>query len=224
MARDREDRVRDIVVIGGSSTGLLAASALSGAGRHVTIVERDTFPDKPQPRPGVPQGRQAHVFLYRGLLAAEELLPGLREDLLGAGAVAVNGGQLLWLSDQGWLPNRDAGFELLSATRPLLEHVLRQRTLALPHVSALDNTRVTGLARTQRQWEVLLDDGTRLTADLVVDASGRGSRLPHWLADHGVTAPPASVIDAHVGYATRIYRDAPAVLADCAGIAVAASP
>ncbi|MET1007783.1 MAG: NAD-binding protein, partial [Propionibacteriaceae bacterium] len=156
MARDREDRVRDIVVIGGSSTGLLAASALSGAGRHVTIVERDTFPDKPQPRSGVPQGRQAHVFLYRGLLAAEELLPGLREDLLGAGAVAVNGGQLLWLSDQGWLPNRDAGFELLSATRPLLEHVLRQRTLALPHVSALDNTRVTCLARTQRQWEVLL--------------------------------------------------------------------
>ncbi|MET0695632.1 MAG: hypothetical protein ABWY56_16995, partial [Propionibacteriaceae bacterium] len=72
--------------------------------------------------------------------------------------------------------------------------------------------------------EVLLGDGTRLTADLVVDASGRGSRLPHWLADHGVTAPPASVIDAHVGYATRIYRDAPAVLADCAGIAVAASP
>ncbi len=223
MFDESELPVKRIVVVGGSTTGLLAAAALAGPGRDVTVVERDEFPQQARPRAGVPQSKQAHVFLYRGLLAAEELLPGLREDLLAAGAVPVNGGQLLWLSDRGWLPPRE-GLEVLSATRPLLEHVIRQRTLQLPRVSSLDGTRVVGLDRVGSSWQVRLDEGPNLEADLVVDASGRSSRLPHWLAALGVPAPAPRTVDARVGYATRIYRGGPTALAGCAGIVIAATP
>jgi len=223
MVDEREVPVSRIVVIGGSSTGLLAAAALAGPGRDVTVVERDVFPDAARPRAGVPQGNQAHVFLYRGLGAAEELLPGLRQDLLLAGAVPVNGGQLLWLTERGWLPTR-SGYEVLSATRPLLEQVIRRRTLDLAHVTSRSGARVVGLDRDDSGWAVQLDDGSTLEADLVVDASGRGSRLPHWLADLGVPVPAARTVDARVGYATRIYRDGPPALAGCAGIVIAATP
>ncbi len=79
-----------VVVIGASAAGLFAAAGAYGAGAEVTVLERDGLPDGPEPRAGVPQGRQPHVFLYRGLLAAEQLLPGLRQDLLDAGAVVFD--------------------------------------------------------------------------------------------------------------------------------------
>jgi 2-polyprenyl-6-methoxyphenol hydroxylase-like FAD-dependent oxidoreductase len=40
----------------------------------------------------------------------------------------------------------------------------------------------------------------------VVDASGRGSRLPHWLEQLGCGAPPESEVKVDVGYASRFYR------------------
>jgi 2-polyprenyl-6-methoxyphenol hydroxylase-like FAD-dependent oxidoreductase len=220
----REALIRRVVVVGGSSTGLLAAAALAGAGRDVTVVERDHFPVDALPRPGVPQGHQAHVFLYRGLQAAEELLPGLREDLIAAGAVPVNSGHLLWLTEFGWMPQRESVFDIVSSTRPLLEHVLRRRVLALPHVEARQGVRVLGLQRHAGVWQVRLDDGSDLDADLVVDASGRTSRMPRWLADLGVDVPEPLTVDARVGYATRIYQGGPDLLADCAGIMISATP
>ncbi len=43
-------------------------------------------------------------------------------------------------------------------------------------------------------------------ADLVVDAGGRGSRAAAWLRALGYAAPDETVVDAHLGYASRIYR------------------
>jgi 2-polyprenyl-6-methoxyphenol hydroxylase-like FAD-dependent oxidoreductase len=223
MSQTREHKVQHVVVVGGSSTGMLAAAALAGPGRHVTVVERDHFPADPRPRPGVPQGHQAHVFLYRGLQAAEELLPGLRHDLLTEGAVPVNTGHLLWLSELGWMHERDSAFEVVSSTRPLLEHVVRRRVTELPHVSVQEGARVVGLRRDGRRWEVELEESS-LSADLVVDASGRSSRLPRWLADLGVTVPEPVTLDARVGYATRIYRGGPDLMAGVAGVTIGATP
>ena len=78
---------RDVIVIGGSLAGLFAAAAAASSGARTTIIERDVLPNEPSSRKGVPQDRQPHVLLHRGLLAAEELLPGLREDLIRHGAV-----------------------------------------------------------------------------------------------------------------------------------------
>ncbi len=39
------------------------------------------------------------------------------------------------------------------------------------------------LRRSGRQWQLSTEDGRAFDADRVIDASGRGSRLPHWLAE-----------------------------------------
>jgi 2-polyprenyl-6-methoxyphenol hydroxylase-like FAD-dependent oxidoreductase len=45
-----------------------------------------------------------------------------------------------------------------------------------------------------------------IVADLVVDASGRRSHAPDWLAAVGYERPEESTVDAELAYATRIYR------------------
>lgn len=198
-----------VVVIGASVAGLFTAAAAAGGQHEVTVLERDELPQHPAPRPGVPQGAQPHVFLYRGLLAVQELLPGSRQQLLDAGAVPFDTGEMAWLAEQGWLPVGQPEFEVVSLTRPLFEHVIRARVAQLVGVRIRPGSRVTGLRRRGRDWELVLADGTSVLADLVVDASGRGSRLPVWLARVGVGPVRVSDVSSGVGYATRLYGGAP---------------
>jgi hypothetical protein len=48
-----------------------------------------------------------------------------------------------------------------------------------------------------------------IVADLVVDAGGRGSRSPHWLAEFGYGPPREESIGVDIGYMTRLYRRHP---------------
>ncbi|MFF1693329.1 hypothetical protein ACFVXC_06850 [Streptomyces sp. NPDC058257] len=75
------------VVIGGSVAGLLAACALHDQFERVVLIGRDRLPQEPEPRRDVPQGRQLHALLGRGLDAVEALLPGFRGGLRAAGAM-----------------------------------------------------------------------------------------------------------------------------------------
>jgi len=193
----------DVVVVGASFAGLFAAAAVAGSGRRVTILEADTLPSTPEPRPGVPQGRQAHILLHRGVRALETLLPGLQQELADAGAVPLDTGRLPWFQDGSWALTGDHGYGFLSLTRPLLEHLVRERVRRSPGVRLLDGTPVKGLVR-ERSWTVVTGDGEH-RADLVIDASGRSSRLPTWLERLGLPAAPVERLDAHVGYATRRY-------------------
>ncbi|WP_205739622.1 NAD(P)/FAD-dependent oxidoreductase [Georgenia sp. SYP-B2076] len=207
---------RRVVVIGAGLAGSFAAAAVTGAGRSVTILERDQLPTGPAPRRGVPQGPQPHVFLRRGLLAVEELLPALRDELLAAGAVPIDSGDLAWLGASGWGPSGQREYELISATRPLFEQVVHRRVRALPGVRLSEDARVAGLRRGDdgTPWRVELSDGASVPADLVIDASGRGSRLPVWLEEAGLPRARTSGVDAKVGYASRLYRlDGPPGLA-----------
>ena len=170
-----------VVVIGASLAGLLAAAASAAAGAETMIIERDVLPQTPEPRKGVPQGRQAHVLLHRGLLSAEDLLPGLRDDLLEHGAAQFDSGRMPWLGEYGWLPTWLPSFELISVTRPLLEHLTRERLLQHRGVTVHEGVRATGLRQRGSGWQVIAEDGATFEADRVIDASGRSSRMPHWL-------------------------------------------
>lgn len=48
-----------------------------------------------------------------------------------------------------------------------------------------------------------------LEADLVVDASGRGSHSPQWLVNLGFEAPREERVEVGVGYTTRLFRRRP---------------
>jgi len=209
--------------VGASVAGLLAAAAAAGRGNSVTVLERDVLPGDPRPRAGVPQGEQPHVFLFRGLLALEELRPGSRQELLDADAVPFYTGELPWLAEHGWLPVDQRAFEVLSLTRPLFEYVIRRRVQGLPAVQISAGSKVVSLRRGDRQWEVGLADGSTVLADLVVDASGRSSRLPVWLAEAGVRKALVSQVDSGVGYATRMYAGAPSGF-DAVGVIIKQTP
>jgi 2-polyprenyl-6-methoxyphenol hydroxylase-like FAD-dependent oxidoreductase len=103
-------------------------------------------------------------------------------------------------------------------SRPFLEWLVRQRVLARPNIQLLDQTDVERLLTTPDGQQVIgvgvirrADNHARqnLTADLVVDASGRGSASSKWLAALDYTLPEESLVKVGVGYATRLYRRRP---------------
>jgi 2-polyprenyl-6-methoxyphenol hydroxylase-like FAD-dependent oxidoreductase len=77
------------VVAGASMAGLLAAHVLADTFNRVTVVEPDVLGQGVGHRRGVPQSEHAHVLLTRGADALEDLLPGLRSELVAAGAAIV---------------------------------------------------------------------------------------------------------------------------------------
>jgi len=89
--------------------GLLAARVLSERFGRVTIVERDSFPEGPGFRKGVPQSRHLHAFMLRGRQTAERLFPGLSEELEEleeAGAVYLDLAEdFEWLTPAGFAPD-----------------------------------------------------------------------------------------------------------------------
>ena len=213
---------RTAIVIGASMAGLFTAAALDSCGYRVTVLERDPLSVGPAARKGVPQGSQAHVMLHRGWQAAEALLPGLTQQVRDQGAACFDGGRMPWLGEFGWLSDRLPGFEFVSVTRPLLELVIRRRVGSLPNVNIYSSVRANGLERIGDRWSVATANGPRC-ADLVVDASGRNSRIPHWLADLDLSVPEAEQLDAHLGYATRVYRS-PQPVPLRTGIVIAGTP
>ena len=212
-----------MVVVGASFAGLFAAAAAAQAGLEVTVLERDDLADEAVSRRGVPQGGQGHVLLHRGLLAAGSLLPGLADELREAGAVEFDSGAMPFRGDGGWLP-AGTGHPILSISRVRLEQVVRARVLTLDGVTLVTDVRVAGLARAGDAWQVLDERGTRREATWVVDASGRGSRLPQWLRRLGVEVGEPETIDARLGYAARTFRGSPPVRTAVRLMATQASP
>ncbi|MGW3014877.1 NAD(P)/FAD-dependent oxidoreductase [Streptomyces longwoodensis] len=218
---------RRAVVIGAGLAGMLAAAALAGAADEVVVLDGDALPDGPEHRKGLPQGRHAHILMAGGLAAMEELVPGagVRKRLLAAGAHELSlGRDMVVLTPEGWFRRwRDEGPALLACTRALLDWTVRDAvvTQAPVRVEVRPGTRVTGLlGGAGRVTGVRFHDGREggeggegndgedreLTADLVVDASGRGSRVTHWLAALGVTGVRERTVDTGLVNATRLYR------------------
>lgn len=211
------------LIIGNGMAGLLAARVLADHFAHVTVVERDTIPDTPIPRKGVPQAHQLHNLVVRGCMILDQLFPGLHEQLTAAGASLIEWpSDMLWLGKAGWSPRFRTGLTSYSCTRYLLEWGVRAQLKAtFPNVSILekqrvnalvanqDNTRIIGVQlQTQAENDAETSNSTShtLSADLVVDASGRTSQTPKWLASLGYPEPTQTTINPHVGYASRYYE------------------
>ncbi|QJY49447.1 NAD(P)/FAD-dependent oxidoreductase [Pseudonocardia broussonetiae] len=216
------------VVLGASMAGLLAARVLSESFDHVTVVERDTLPTGAADRRGVPQGRHPHVLLPRGREVLEELLPGLTDALVARGAVTGTSGQIRFLlAGHRFLPVPGTTRTLM-LSRALLESHVRQEVRGLVDVRERrdvvgllgDRTRVTGVQVRDRDTaqEQVLD------ADLVVDATGRASRTPVWLAERGGTAPREDRVTVDVGYTTGRFRLRPGALGDQQAVLLSAAP
>jgi 2-polyprenyl-6-methoxyphenol hydroxylase-like FAD-dependent oxidoreductase len=197
--------------------GMLAARVLSSYFERVVIVERDEYLQAVEARPGVPQGRHLHALLTRGHRIVETMFPGIIEDCRAAGAEVLDiGRDFAWRTPAGWGIRFESGLESLAASRPLMDYVLQRHIARMPNVELRTGLVVVGLVpgdRGQRVGGVRVRtrDGVSeiISAAIVVDASGRMSNAPAWLRALGYEQPAESVVDARLGYASRIYQRRP---------------
>ena len=133
-------------VVGGSLAGLLAAHVLAEHAGRVTIVERDRLPQSPEPRPGVPQGRHAHVLLEGGQLALEALLPGFMDELRASGAPRLGQpSDMVGWQNGGWFRRTEPSSYIYTGSRGQIEHLVRERVLANPAITTVTSTEAVGL-------------------------------------------------------------------------------
>jgi hypothetical protein len=270
-ASDDANRPLRAVVYGGGLAGLACARVLAEHFAEVVLLERDPVslsapaaaaaealaaaadPAAASARRGVPQYRQPHQLLQKGLEEIERLFPGATDDLYSRGAaeVAIPGGYLVYDDRMGKLQHSHAAARLVGSTRALLESVVRARLVApltaeeeekaagasaaLPpraRVRVVPGAVVTGWVVDEAQGdqpprvagvrvraaaaggEGGADHASELPlrADLVVDASGRGSRAPEWLEAAGFAKPEVTTVSAGTVYLTATYRVPPSAL------------
>jgi 2-polyprenyl-6-methoxyphenol hydroxylase-like FAD-dependent oxidoreductase len=226
------------VVLGASMGGMLAARVLADFYQTVTVVERDVLPNDPANRRGVPQGRHAHALLRRGGQIIDELFPGILNELVAAGAPVLDDGDLskIWMSVGGHQLIRvgtardQQAMTMYAPSRPFLECHVRRRLRAVPNVTILsgldaaamtssaDRNRVTGVRVVNR------DSGAEqeLTADLVIDAMGRGAHTPNLLESLGFGRPVEDQIVMRTCYVSQPLRIPPGTVEQL--VAVGAAP
>ncbi|HEY3785254.1 MAG TPA: hypothetical protein VGL55_08250 [Steroidobacteraceae bacterium] len=137
---------------------------------------------------------------------------------------------LIWVGRNVTLAQGKSDLSGLLASRPVLEGHLRRRLLALSNVRATENCAVQGLvsdparrsvtgvrARVEGRLEEILN------ADLIVDATGRGSSSGAWLEGLGYRPPRDEKVKIGIGYLTRTYRRQPTDLDGKLGVVVAGS-
>jgi 2-polyprenyl-6-methoxyphenol hydroxylase-like FAD-dependent oxidoreductase len=208
---------RRAIVVGGSMAGLVAARVLSDHFEEVLVVERDAIPDDLlTARKGVPQGRQLHALLARGEKILSDLFPGIVSALEADGAVRVNfGTEGAWHHAGGWKVRTDADIDFICSSRPLLEAHVRRRVFERKGIRRIDQHDVIGLLVSEDRTRIngvriQRRDGTDVAADeradLIVDASGRGSKMGTWLEEIGYSRPDETTVKVRVGYAGRVYR------------------
>jgi len=210
------------VVLGGSITGTLAARVLAEFYRQVVVVDRDTVLGVEKPRRGAPHAAHAHGLHGRGCLLLQQLFPNLLNHMRRACLPVGDLGEQRWYFDGRPFTPAHTGLPSLTAPRPVLEAYLRTEVAQRSNVTYLQNTELQALLATPDSSRVT---GARLCstapgsetfdleADLVVDATGRGSRTPVLLQQLGYDRPIEQRMPIGLAYTTRLYRspsDAPA--------------
>lgn len=221
---------RHAVVLGAGMAGLLAARALHPHFARVTLIERDELPTQAAQRKGVPQGHHAHTLLAGGRKALEELFPDFTTELTQRGALTrdmLESGRFIFQGCR--FATAKSHTQGLIASRPLIEAQTRARVLALANVQLIEGCAVLGIVgNSARVRGVRVRRGRAhvdlIEADLIVDATGRGSRLPAWLSELGAQVPRERRVRVDISYATRVYRRTPRDLSGDLSVVIGASP
>ncbi len=198
------------IVMGGSVAGLCAAAALAEVAKSVTLLERDARPEGTSARKGTPQCHHAHVLLNLGQRSLESLAPGLLDELERRGAVVGDVGEnFRWFVYGAWKPIFTKGLAVHIQSRPMLEASLRDiiarhERIELRFATPIDEPifdQSSGRVRGVR-----LEDGSELPADMVVDATGRGSKTPKWLEQWGYQRPAQQSVEVGLAYVSGLFE------------------
>jgi 2-polyprenyl-6-methoxyphenol hydroxylase-like FAD-dependent oxidoreductase len=222
-------RPKHAVVLGASWAGMLAAHALARHLDSVIVVDRDVLPDRPAHRKALPQARHVHVLWSGGARIVDSLLPGTTEKMLAAGARKIGFHEdTVTLTSHGWQHRFPPKQFVVMCGRPVLDWAVRDQVLTNDRIELRQRTEAVTLAGDGKRVSGVqvrsLDGGERevLDADLVIDATGRGSGLRNWLSALGLPPVDVDIVDAGIAYSTREFVAPPGATTGFPAIQVAA--
>ena len=201
--------------------GMAAAMMLADDGHEVTVLERDAAPPPPDPdsafdwdRRSVAQFGLGHILLTRGTRILEQQLPSAYELLASNGGFPFNLVEfLLGMQPDATPEPEDERFAQLTGRRSTLEWALATAAADHPGVTVRRGEAIAGLVTGASVIDGVphvtglhLQSGEQVIGDLVIDATGRRSPTPDWLAEIGAAAPIDEAEDSGFAYYGRYYR------------------
>ncbi|WNC67101.1 FAD-binding oxidoreductase [Thalassotalea nanhaiensis] len=206
------------VVIGGSIAGMVAARVLSETFQQVIVLERDKHHHIDEVRHSTPQAHHAHHLLQRGQRELDALFPNFLTDLQNAGTQAYDSSRDYRIFQHGhWKHVFESNIPIMAAPRRIFETVLRRQLNNYNNISyqyssevedvlmSADNSTVQGIA---------LKSGEHIKADLVIDASGKNTKLPKLMTNHGFDAPEETDQNVNIYYTTCLFELTPEQVPD----------
>ncbi|MDN3271949.1 NAD(P)/FAD-dependent oxidoreductase [Streptomyces sp. MA15] len=203
-----------ILVIGAGIVGSFASMILAREGHRVTVLDRDQVGAvAPQSRQGVKQYGQTHILMPGGARILDRETPHAVRRILDAGGRSHDMLAGVWAAGTVG-PRRpgDEQYETYAARRPVLEAALQGAAANTDGVTLRAGSRVRALLTGEPRVHgrphvtgVVTDDGTRIEADLVVDASGRRTELPAMLERLGAV-PQELREETGFRYYSRFFR------------------
>lgn len=154
----------------------------------------------------MPHFRLPHLVLALGRSLLEREFPDALRVLAAVGATEV----LFRDRVPGGPRPEDSDLIALACRRPLFEWGLRTVAERAANVTIIPGALVEGLtASGPRINGARTHPGRTIDADLIVDASGRGSRIGPWLAELGLPEPSDESDPCGVMYVSRHFRGDP---------------
>ena len=209
-----------ILVLGGGVIGLSTAMMLVRRGHDVTVFERDSEPVPGSPeeawrvwkRRGVVQFRQPHYLQPPAIQLLDSHLPDVKQAMVRAGCITLDGLATM----PPTIPDRtprdgDQRFTTITGRRPTIEYAVASVAEKIIPIrrGVIVASLLTGPSTTKgipHVTGVRTMDGEEVSADLIIDATGRASNLPDWLQAIGARRPIEEAEDSGFIYYTRFFR------------------